>query len=526
LDIAYDINNWGPDPRQWLATWATREFGSSLANNISDVAARFSNLAGQRKFELVSPDTWSILNYEEADHVLDQWRRLSQDAQALYDKLDQSARPAFFEMVLHPALAGEQVHKIHVYAAKNKMYARQGRNSANAMAETAHVAFAKDHDLTRQYHELLGGKWIHMMDQTHLGYSYWQQPMRQSLPPLQYVQALEAGLNGDMRVAAEGQRGAIPGDDEYNDHQLSLPLSSPFSHPRWIEVFNTGVTNISYSVHADSFVTLSQTSGTLITDGHGSQARIYAQIEFAKNPPRAGTAAITVTSTSAAGAKRSTTVHMPFRHDSIPDARFTGFAEADGFVSVDPAAHPSLLPAGSPVPAAPFPSMQSSLDGDAPPYLFAIPDYGIATGPLAVGTIPAAQAPLMSIPFWAFSRGGNASVTVHFAPSLNTDAARPMVYSVSLDDAPAREVQVVRDRPRGELPEGWAAAVTRERWESATGWSVGAGAHLLRVGLLDTGLVLRKVVVDFGGVRESGLGPPGSVFVQDGVPRRVERFEV
>src|SRR4051794_22690028 len=104
---------------------------------------------------------------------------MSQDAQALYDKLDQSAQPAFFEMVLHPVLAGEQIHKIHVYSSKNKMYARQGRNSANAMAENAQSAFAKDAELTRQYHELLDGKWIHMMDQTHLGYTYWQQPMRQ-----------------------------------------------------------------------------------------------------------------------------------------------------------------------------------------------------------------------------------------------------------------------------------------------------------------------------------------------------------
>jgi hypothetical protein len=510
LDLAYDINAWGPDPRQWLTSWASREFGPLLAKDIANVVARYSNLAGQRKFELISPDTWSIRNYEEADRVLEEWRRLSDDAQALYDKLDQSTQPSFFEMVLHPALAGEQVHKINVYAAKNNMYARQGRNSANAMAEGAQEAFAMDHELTRRYHELLGGKWIHMMDQTHLGYTYWQQPMRQSLPPLQYVQALESGLNGDVRVAAEGQLGAVPGDDEHNAHELSLPPSTPFSYPRWIDVFNTGVSNVSYTVQADGFVVLSRTSGTLSIDGAASQARIHARVDFARNPPRSGTARIMVSSVSATGARTSATVGMPFHDASVPDARFTGFAETDGYVCVDAAAHPALLP---PSPASIPP--QSSAEG--PPYLFAIPEYGVTTGPLALGTVPTAAAPRLSIPFWAFSARGNASVSLHFAPSLNTDAANPMAYAVALDGAPERLVRLVRDRPAGELPEGWGAAVARERWESGTGWDVGEGAHVLSVRLLDTGLVLRKVVVDLGGVRESGLGPRQSVWVIDGV---------
>ena len=513
MDLAYDINTWGPDPRQWLASWASREFGPSLAKDIADVAARYSNLAGQRKFELVSPDTWSVLNYEEADRMLEEWRRLSEDAQALYNRLDQPTQPAFFEMVLHPALAGEQVHKINVYAGKNKVYARQGRNSANAMAEEARIAFTKDHELTRQYNELLGGKWIHMMDQTHLGYTYWQQPMRQSLPPLQYVQALEGGLNGDMRVAVEGQRGAIPGDDEYNPHGASLLLSTPFSYRRWIDVFNTGVTNVSYTVQSDSFVTLSRTSGTLSTDGIASQARIYARIDFAKNPRQSGTASITVSSVSATGAKTSATVRMPFRHASIPDAHFTGFAETDGYVSVDAAAHPALLPADTPAPA----SLPPQSPPSEAPHLFIIPEYGVATGPLALGTIPAAAAPRLSAPFWAFTARGNASVSLHFAPSLNTDAARPMSYTIALDGAPERVVQVVHDRPAGQLPEGWGGAVSRERWDSETRWEVGEGQHVLQVRLLDTGLVVRKVVVDLGGVRESGLGPKGSVWVRDGV---------
>ena len=28
------------------------------------------------------------------------------------------------------------------------------------------------------------GKWNHMMDQTHIGYTYWQQPEKNSMPEL------------------------------------------------------------------------------------------------------------------------------------------------------------------------------------------------------------------------------------------------------------------------------------------------------------------------------------------------------
>jgi hypothetical protein len=34
-------------------------------------------------------------------------------------------------------------------------------------------AYAADSALASTYHKLLGGKWNHMMDQTHIGYTTW-----------------------------------------------------------------------------------------------------------------------------------------------------------------------------------------------------------------------------------------------------------------------------------------------------------------------------------------------------------------
>lgn len=47
--------------------------------------------------------------------------------------------------------------------------------SANVLASEVHELFAEDARLMDQYHSVSDGKWNHYMDQTHLGYAYWQQ---------------------------------------------------------------------------------------------------------------------------------------------------------------------------------------------------------------------------------------------------------------------------------------------------------------------------------------------------------------
>ncbi len=59
----------------------------------------------------------------------------------------------------------------------NRLYASQGRAGTNAFADYAANLYAEDAKISRYYNsELAGGKWSHMMDQTHIGYTYWQQP--------------------------------------------------------------------------------------------------------------------------------------------------------------------------------------------------------------------------------------------------------------------------------------------------------------------------------------------------------------
>lgn len=165
FDLAYDTERWGYDSvPTWLKLWATREFGSGHAKNISSIIDRYGMYAARRKYELINPSSFSVSNYNEADAIFAQWMALSKDAQAVYDELDAVARPAFYELVLHPVLGGSVVTQMHVGAAKNIHYAQQKRNSANTVARNVIELFKQDHALTQRYHDLLNGKWNHMLD--------------------------------------------------------------------------------------------------------------------------------------------------------------------------------------------------------------------------------------------------------------------------------------------------------------------------------------------------------------------------
>nr|OQO23030.1 hypothetical protein B0A51_08775 [Rachicladosporium sp. CCFEE 5018] len=134
----------------------------------------YSIAAWRRKYELVDPTIYSLIDYSEADRILAEWQQMADVARNILDSLLTETQPAFFEMVYHPVTAGWVFYDIMISVAKNTLYASQGRNSANSMAQHVLKQYERDHQLTVQYNTLLNGKWEHMMDQTHIGYAYWQ----------------------------------------------------------------------------------------------------------------------------------------------------------------------------------------------------------------------------------------------------------------------------------------------------------------------------------------------------------------
>jgi hypothetical protein len=177
LDMAYDMSSFtssaSTDP--WLEAWASREFGPSVAIGAAEAMATYGKLIVRRKYELLDlrPFMLSTVNYNEAEKVLNEWVNLENRSQALYDNLDTATQVAFFEMVLHPIMAGSNFQRVYINAARNSAYATQKRMSTNTLAEDVKAAYAQDNVIQKRYHGLLDGKWNHMMDQIHFGYDNW-----------------------------------------------------------------------------------------------------------------------------------------------------------------------------------------------------------------------------------------------------------------------------------------------------------------------------------------------------------------
>ncbi|PXA97721.1 hypothetical protein DMC47_12340, partial [Nostoc sp. 3335mG] len=97
------------------------------------------------------------------------------------------ARDAFYQLVAHPVEAAGNLARLYVTVARNRASAAAGDPAANALADQAERLFANDRAIRARYETLNGGKWRHMMAQTHIGYTSWQQPDADVMPEVRRV---------------------------------------------------------------------------------------------------------------------------------------------------------------------------------------------------------------------------------------------------------------------------------------------------------------------------------------------------
>ena len=188
LDYAYNANKWNEGNLTTFYTkWAGEQFGEKYAKAIGEVLRKYSQYASRRKPELLDDKTYDLTEYEEADKVLKQWKDLEQEAEKVNQQLPGEYRDAFFQVALHPVKAFANLHELYYSVAQNKRFAHLKYAVANDWAEKAKQSYINDSLLSIRYNSIANGKWNHMMDQTHIGYTYWQQPPANKMPAVQLV---------------------------------------------------------------------------------------------------------------------------------------------------------------------------------------------------------------------------------------------------------------------------------------------------------------------------------------------------
>ena len=178
---------WNPDalPAEGVGAytrrWAAQQFGPKYAVDIADMLAKYAKYNARRKPELLDANTYSLATGEWATVVAD-YNQLLAHAEAINQKLPAADRDAYFELVLHPVQACANLNELYYTVALNREAQKRNQVNTTQLAVKAEKLFDKDIEITNHYHTLAGGKWNHMMAQTHIGYTTWQQPDKNVMP--------------------------------------------------------------------------------------------------------------------------------------------------------------------------------------------------------------------------------------------------------------------------------------------------------------------------------------------------------
>ena len=195
LDMAWSPERMTPAAlAAYPQDWAAATFGPAHAAEIGDILTRYSQYAAWRKPELLDEHSFALgaatadqLAGGEFGRRVAAWEALEARVAQVKARLRPSQLDAYFQLVEHPVLALANLYRLHEAVAWNRQLAREHDPRANAFADRAEAAFARDQALADQYHAVANGKWAGMMLQTHIGYTGWQQPERNLMPAVSRV---------------------------------------------------------------------------------------------------------------------------------------------------------------------------------------------------------------------------------------------------------------------------------------------------------------------------------------------------
>jgi len=479
LTFARDPQRWPKEKLgEFTTEWATREFGPTYALEIAKVMEQYAKYNGRRKPELLEPGTYSQVDYQEADRVSGEFQSAVNQAEQIYAKLPEDYRDAFFQLVLFPVKASAQVTQLYITAGKNQLYAKQGRASANDLAAQARALFQADAELSANYnHSLAHGKWDHMMDQTHIGYTYWNEPPKNTMPE---VVELNVAAEAKMGIAIEGSNAAWPGAAE----EAVLPQFDSFGQQRYcVDVFNHGRAPFRFSATiSEPWIRLSQTSGDV-----EKEQRVWVSIDWNKAPAGTTTGSVKISGTEGEPVIVKVTVFNP--KEPTRDA-LRGFVESDGVVAMEADDFTGRV--------------------DAPAVRWEkIPDYGRTGSGMSVFPVtapsvtPPKDSPCLEYQVYLFDPG-KIEVEAILGPTLNFVPGRGLRYAVSFDD---QAPQIIDALAQNSLQDWETSVKDNVRKSTSKHNVVGTGYHTLKLWMVDPGVVVEKMVVNLGGVKPSYLGP-------------------
>lgn len=505
LDMAWDIGRFTADnvvtyPARWLAGI----FGEAYYDRLEAMTREHLRLAFPRKPEYMGwgyhwnrfdhnceqlTDTdFSFTNYDEAPRRLEAYRKLGARAEALLHEIGDEARPAFYQLVYYPLRGAELMNRMTLGGQRNRWYARQGRAATNAVRDEVQRCYDSLQVITRGYNSLLGGKWNHMMSmrQNYDGVSSYF-----NLPHLATHDAAGAPRLA-LQVAGEDVTGArafhaLPAFDNY------LRRTYP------VEIYNRGGGTLAWTAHAsEPWVVLSKSAGKT-----ADEERITVGIDWEKAPSGNAVPAQIV---FRAGEQSEKVLVSLFNPTAPSRAELRGiYVENNGCVSI-PAAGCHRVRENDRIKI----TVVEDLGIEGPAL-----QLGDPTAPLQI--FRSRDVPCAEYDFYAFD-AGSVDVYTYVLPTFPLHADRDFrisentntdtKYSVQIDDG----ALATPSSSHVEYSQVWFESVLRNCAVNKSTLHIDKpGRHTLRIRVGDPGIVLQKIVLDFGGMKRSYLGPQSTL---------------
>ncbi|RMZ48543.1 hypothetical protein CA14_009459 [Aspergillus flavus] len=446
----------------YLKALATRDFGEKYADQIATALMEYSHLAGLRKFEMLEPTTYSILNFREAEHVLDQWRTLADKAQEIQQSLPSERRDACYHLLSYPATAGFNYYQTIIGQGRNRQYSFERRNSANLVAGQVLEYFEEDYDLALEYDSLADGKWEGIMStpKFDMGIADWRPSSRDVVANLSYVQLRQ--------------------DFDYAFGNLGIYVEQSLSAYRQGRI--CGSINPSLPTEEGLAPMLP------LMDPYGPESRL---IELFHPTGRMEPSPY------------FDLIHIPIRNHRVP-SDFTGFPESGGFVSLE---GPHFQRSSSH--AVSFKHIQ---------YLGSRSRSGsIALRPYmqARESEEDAKDAWVEYDFYLFNSTDPFNATIYVNGALDTDPDLPMKLSLSIDGQEANFTRLLGEPEEpGDMPTGWTEAVADHVWtRDVEIAALEPGPHTLQWRVNSPEVYLEKIVLALEGYLDSYLGPPERTLV-------------
>lgn len=497
MQMGWDNTRWRRDNlNDFLEQWATPKFGAKYAREIAAVMDQYYRLAFARKPEFLQ---WNLVNEkprpsdltqfdygDELQQRMDAYDTLVARANRLYEEIPAPQKDALYELVIYPVRASALANQRYFAFERSAEYLAQGRASAIKWARQAQAADAQLKTETDYFNEkLAGGKWRRLMT-VEPPNGQWQN-MRMTTPvaPIALAQ-FSVPVRPGLGVAIEGRRDPLRDGEQ----DAALPAISRFTRDvRFIDIFNTGSASAVWTARANqNWIKLSHTRGDL----READTRILVSIDWTRTPRNEN--AVGTIEISGAGATRL--INVPI-FSPQPNSRATGagFIEVNGIVSLEAEHFTDRIDRGG-AGWQVIPGLGRS--GDS-----------VAIFPTTTAGIDPAQisrtAPILLYQV-RFVRGGKVTVTGYLTPTHPIQSGRGLRYAIGFDDEPPQIVAVGVDL---QVPSRqWSLNVLNACTTGVSNHQIaGAGMHVLKLYMVDAGVVLDKIVIDAGGLRPSYLGP-------------------